>query len=189
MSFQLDANHLQSLSLIISNTLMLLVVVSILASGVINKINVYQYFIEGAKEGFQIAVRIIPYLVAILVGIGMLRVSGALDILVSMIAYTFRYVGIYGDYVYSLPVAFMKPLSGSGARGMMIDICNSYGVDSLVGRLASIMQGSTDTTFYIIALYFGSVNISRFRHAIGCGLFADIIGIIAAILIGYIFFS
>lgn len=153
------------------------------------KINVYDAFVEGAKEGFTTAVRIIPYLVAILVAIGVFRVSGCMDYLIEGIANLVSLCGINSDFVGALPTALMKPLSGSGARGLMVDAMNTYGADSFVGRLSCIFQGSTDTTFYILAVYFGSVGVVRTRHAVPCGLLADLAGIIAAILICYLFFN
>lgn len=153
-----------------------------------NKVDVFNTFIEGAKEGFQVAVSIIPYLVAMLVAIGMFRASGALDIIIGWISYGVAATGLNTDFVGALPTAFMKPLSGSGARGMMIETMQNYGADSFVGRLSCIIQGSTDTTFYILAVYFGSVNVSNTRYAVLCGLFADFVGIVAAILLGYLFF-
>jgi spore maturation protein SpmB len=152
------------------------------------KVNVYETFIEGAKEGFMVAITIIPYLVAILVAIGVFRTSGALDLLVNGIGYVVSLTGLNTDFVPALPVAFMKPLSGSGARGMMVEALNTYGVDSFVGRLASTIQGSTETTFYILAVYFGSVGIRKTRYALTCGLIADLAGVIAAIFIAYLFF-
>lgn len=153
------------------------------------KINVYDAFVEGAKEGFSTAVRIIPYLVAILVSIGVFRASGAMDFLIQGIAGVVRSCGIDDQFVGALPTALMKPLSGSGARGLMVDAMSTYGADSFVGRLACIFQGSTDTTFYILAVYFGSVSVTRTRHALSCGLIADFTGILAAIFIGYLFFN
>ena len=152
------------------------------------KINVYDAFIDGAKEGFQVAIGIIPYLIAILVAIGMFRASGAMDFMIEGLARFFAWLGLNTDFVGALPTALMKPLSGSGARGMMVDAMTQYGADSFVGRLASTIQGSTDTTFYILAVYFGSVGIKNTRYAVTCGLIADVVGIIAAILIGYLFF-
>jgi spore maturation protein SpmB len=152
------------------------------------KVNVYEAFIEGAKEGFSVAIRIIPYLVAMLVGIGLFRTSGAMTYLVDALGNLVGWFGINTDFIPALPTAFMKPLSGSGARGMMIDAMNTYGPDSFVGRLASVMQGSTETTFYVLAVYFGAVNIRKTRYAVTCGLIADITGIIAAIIISYLFF-
>ena len=154
----------------------------------VRKVNVYEAFIEGAKEGFSVAISIIPYLVAILVAIGVFRASGALEMLVSGLGSLFGMLGMNTDFVPALPVAFMKPLSGSGARGMMVEAMNTYGVDSFVGRLASAIQGSTETTFYVLAVYFGSVSVRKTRYALTCGLLADLAGVIAAILISYLFF-
>jgi transporter gate domain protein len=158
-------------------------------AGFRKRINVYDSFVEGAKEGFSTAVRIIPYLVAILVGIGVFRASGAMDYLIDGIGNAVKLCGIDSDFVGALPTALMKPLSGSGARGLMVDAMTTYGPDSFVGRLSCIFQGSTDTTFYILAVYFGSVGIVRTRHAVPCGLLADAAGVIAAILICYLFFG
>jgi len=152
-------------------------------------VNVYDAFIEGAKEGFQTAVRIIPYLVAILVGIGVFRASGAMDMLIGAIRSAVELIGLDSQFVGALPTALMKPLSGGGARGMMVDAMTTYGADSFVGRLSCVFQGSTDTTFYILAVYFGSVGIRYTRHAVACGLLADLAGIIAAIAICYMFFA
>lgn len=154
-----------------------------------SKVNVYESFIEGAKEGFQTAITIIPYLVAILVAIGVFRTSGAMDFLIDGIKFVVSSLGINADFVAGLPTALMKPLSGSGARGMMLDAMKQYGADSFVGRLVSIIQGSTETTFYILAVYFGSVNIKNTRYALTCGLLADLAGIVAAILLTYLFFG
>lgn len=152
------------------------------------KINIYEEFIEGAKEGFGVAIKIIPYLVAMLVGIGVFRASGAFDWIVNGIGYLIGLTGVNTDFVPALPTAFMKPLSGSGARGMMIDTMEAYGPDSFVARLAGTFQGSTETTFYTLAVYFGAVGIRKTRYTLTCGLFADLIGIIAAIFIAYLFF-
>jgi spore maturation protein SpmB len=149
---------------------------------------VYESFIEGAKDGFKVAVGIIPYLIAILVAIGVFRASGAMEFIIDGIGRFVALLGINTEFVEALPTALMKPLSGSGARGMMIDAMNTYGADSFVGRLACIVQGSTETTFYVLAVYFGSVGIKNTRYALGCGLLADLAGIIAAILMGYLFF-
>lgn len=157
-------------------------------NGAVKKINVYNSFIEGAKQGFQVAIGIIPYLVAILVAIGMFRASGALDLLIDGIRYGVALTGLNTDFVDALPTAFMKPLSGSGARGMMIETMKTHGADSFVGRLSCLIQGSTDTTFYILAVYFGSVKITNTRYAVVAGLIADFVGILAAILLGYLFF-
>jgi spore maturation protein SpmB len=156
--------------------------------GIKSRLNVYETFIEGAKEGFKVAVKIIPYLVAMLVGIGVFRQSGAMGFIVDGIAFIFHSVGMDTRFVDALPTAIMKPLSGSGARAMMIETMNAYGADSFVGRIASVLQGSTETTFYVLAVYFGAVNVRNTRYAVVCGLIADIVGIIAAISIGYLFF-
>ena len=169
--------------------LLMTIIVGFIAAGVRKKINVYEAFIEGAKDGFTTAVRIIPYLVAILVGIGVFRASGAMDALTDGIKWCVTVCGINADFVDALPTALMKPLSGSGARGMMVDAMTTYGADSFVGRLSCIFQGSTDTTFYILAVYFGSVGIRNTRHAVTCGLLADLAGIISAIAICYMFFG
>jgi spore maturation protein SpmA len=168
--------------------ILITVIVSFVLTAALRKVNVYESFIDGAKEGFQVAVGIIPYLVAILMAIGFFRASGAMDFLIEGISRTVAFFGLNTDFVDALPTAFMKPLSGSGARGMMIDALKTYGADSFVGRLTSIIQGSTETTFYVLAVYFGSVGIKNTRYALGCGLIADFAGIIAAIFIGYLFF-
>lgn len=168
--------------------ILLSVIITFVLTATIKKVNVYESFIEGAKEGFQVAVGIIPFLVAILLAIGMFRASGAMDFLIDGIARAVALVGLNTDFVEALPTALMKPLSGSGARGMMIDAMSTHGADSFVGRLASVIQGSTETTFYVLAVYFGSVGIKNSRYALGCGLIADFAGIVAAILIGYLFF-
>ena len=171
-----------------ANILLMTIIVGFILSGVRKKVNVYDAFIEGAKDGFQTAVRIIPYLVAILVGIGVFRASGAMDWLIGGVKWTVEAIGGNTDFVGALPTALMKPLSGSGARGMMVDAMTTYGADSFVGRLSCIFQGSTDTTFYVLAVYFGSVGVRYTRHAVACGLLADLAGIIAAIAICYLFF-
>jgi len=171
-----------------ANFILFSIIISFITMALIKKINVYDAFIEGAKEGFQVAIGIIPYLIAILVAIGMFRASGAMTFLVDGIRWLVSLTGINTEFVDALPTALMKPLSGSGARGMMIETMKMHGADSFVGRLSSIIQGSTDTTFYIIAVYFGSVGIKNTRYAILCGLFADFVGITAAILLGYLFF-
>ena len=165
------------------------IIASFIIAGMRKKINVYDTFIEGAKEGFQTAIRIIPYLVAILVAIGVFRASGAMDFLIDGIAWCVGLVGGDTEFVGALPTALMKPLSGSGARGLMVDAMTTYGADSFVGRLACLFQGATDTTFYILAVYFGSVGIRKTRHAVTCGLLADLAGIISAIFICYLFFG
>lgn len=172
-----------------ANVFLFVIIIGFIVAGMRKKINVYDAFVEGAKEGFTTAVRIIPYLVAILVAIGVFRASGCMDYLIEGIANLVNLWGINSDFVGALPTALMKPLSGSGARGLMVDAMNTYGADSFVGRLSCIFQGSTDTTFYILAVYFGSVGVVRTRHAVPCGLLADLAGIIAAILICYLFFN
>lgn len=172
-----------------ANVFLFVIIIGFIVAGMRKKINVYDAFVEGAKEGFTSAVRIIPYLVAILVAIGVFRASGCMDYLIEGIANLVNLCGINSDFVGALPTALMKPLSGSGARGLMVDAMNTYGADSFVGRLSCIFQGSTDTTFYILAVYFGSVGVVRTRHAVPCGLLADLAGIIAAILICYLFFN
>ena len=172
-----------------ANVFLFVIIIGIIDAGMRKKINVYDTFEEGAKEGFTTAVRIIPHLVAILVAIGVFRASGCMDYLIEGIANLVNLCGINSDFVGALPTALMKPLSGSGARGLMVDAMNTYGADSFVGRLSCIFQGSTDTTFYILAVYFGSVGVVRTRHAVPCGLLADLAGIIAAILICYLFFN
>jgi len=164
------------------------IIVGFIGMALRSKINVYDAFIDGAKEGFHVAIGIVPYLIAILIAIAMFRASGAMDYLIYGVKYLVSLTGINTDFVEALPTALMKPLSGSGARGMMVDTMKMYGADSFVGRLSCIIQGSTDTTFYILAVYFGSVNIKNTRYALGCGLLADLAGIVAAILLGYLFF-
>lgn len=180
--------QVSAISSVAGNFVLFFIIISFIALAVYRKVNVYETFIEGAKDGFKIAVKIIPYLVAILVAIGVFRTSGALDFIVEGIGWFFAFLGINTDFVPALPTAFMKPLSGSGARGMMLDAMNAYGADSFVGRIASVIQGSTETTFYVLAVYFGSVGIRKTRYAVVCGLIADFAGIIAAILMGYLFF-
>lgn len=168
--------------------IMLLVVLFIVA-GTVKKINVYDHFVEGAKEGFNVAIRIIPYLVAMLVAISVFRTSGCMGYLVDGIGYLVGLTGLPTDWVADLPIGLMKPLSGSGARGVMVDVMNAHGVDSFQGKLAAIMQGSTETTFYVLAVYFGSVNIKNSRYALICGLFADLVSIVVAIIVAYAFFG
>jgi len=172
-----------------ANVFLFLIIIGFILAGIRKKVNVYDAFVEGAKEGFSTAVRIIPYLVAILVAIGVFRASGAMDYLIGGIEKAVELCGINSDFVGGLPTAIMKPLSGSGARGLMVDAMTTYGADSFVGRLACIFQGSTDTTFYILAVYFGSVGIAKTRHAVPCGLIADAAGILSAIFICYLFFG
>ena len=186
---QLDSVLMNKVSTSTANILLMTIIIAFILSGIRKKVNVYDAFIEGAKDGFTTAVRIIPYLVAILVGIGVFRASGAMDMLIDGIKYSVEACGGNSDFVGALPTALMKPLSGSGARGMMVDAMTTYGADSFIGRLSCIFQGSTDTTFYILAVYFGSVGIVKTRHAVTCGLLADLAGVIAAIAIGYLFFG
>ena len=186
---QMDSLLMNKVSTSSANILLMLIIIAFIVAGFRKKVNVYDAFIEGAKDGFSTAVRIIPYLVAILVGIGVFRASGAMDMLIDGIKWSVEACGGNSDFVAALPTALMKPLSGSGARGMMVDAMTTYGADSFVGRLSCIFQGSTDTTFYILAVYFGSVGIVKTRHAVTCGLLADLAGIIAAIAIAYLFFQ
>ena len=172
-----------------ANVFLFSIITCFIIAGMRKKINVYDTFIEGAKEGFETAVRIIPYLVAILVAIGVFRASGAMDFLIDGIAWCVATLGGDTEFVGALPTALMKPLSGSGARGLMVDAMTTYGADSFVGRLACLFQGATDTTFYILAVYFGSVGIRKTRHAVTCGLLADLAGILSAIFICYLFFG
>lgn len=175
-------------STIFANTLLFTIICGFIISGMRKKINVYDAFIEGAKEGFQTAITIIPYLVAILVGIGVFRASGAMDFIIQGVRFGIASIGLNTDFVEALPTMLMKPLSGSGARGMMLDAMNTYGADSFVGRLSSIVQGSCDTTFYVVALYYGSVGIRNTRYTVQCALLADLAGAIAAIAMAYLFF-
>ena len=186
---QLNKEQMSVVSTSVANIVLMTIIVAFILAGVRKRINVYDAFIEGAKEGFQTAVRIIPYLVAILVAIGVFRASGAMDILVDGIKGLVAACGGNTAFVEALPTALMKPLSGSGARGMMVDTMTTYGADSFVGRLSCLFQGSTDTTFYILAVYFGSINIKYTRHAVTCGLLADLCGVIAAITLAYMFFG
>lgn len=185
----LDKDTITAVSSVASNVILFSIITAFIGIGVYNKINVYDAFIDGAKEGFSIAVRIIPYLIAILVSIGVFRAAGAMDIIMDGMRWVCETCGVNSDFVPALPTALMKPLSGSGARGLMIDTMNNFGADSFAGRLACAFQGATDTTFYIIAVYFGAVGIKNTRYAVPCGLLADLAGIIAAIVIAYIFFT
>lgn len=185
---QLDQMQMNVVSTSVANILLMTIIMIFILAGLRARINVYDAFIEGAKEGFSTAVRIIPYLVAILVGIGVFRASGAMDVVISGIAEAVKACGGNADFVGALPTALMKPLSGSGARGMMVDAMTTYGADSFVGRLSCVFQGATDTTFYVLAVYFGSVSVRYTRHAVACGLMADAAGVIAAIAISYLFF-
>ena len=185
---QMDKDTMNLVSTSVANILLMCIIVGFIMAGVRRRVNVYDAFIEGAKEGFTTAVRIIPYLVAILVGIGVFRASGAMDMIVGGVRWAVEACGGDGEFVGALPTALMKPLSGSGARGMMVDAMATYGADSFVGRLSCVFQGSTDTTFYILAVYFGSVGIRYTRHAVACGLLADLAGVVAAIAVCYMFF-
>jgi len=184
----LDQEAITNISNVASNFILFTVIVAFILMALFKKVNVYEAFIDGAKDGFKTAVKIIPYLVAILVAIGVFRASGAMDWVVSGFTWSFQQLGLNTDFTAALPTALMKPLSGSGARGMMVDAMTTYGADSFVGRVASTVQGATDTTFYILAVYFGSVGIKNTRYAVVCGLIADFVGIIAAILMAYLFF-
>lgn len=185
---KISQEQITTVSNFASSFILISIIISFIVLAAIKKVNVYEAFIEGAKDGFGIAIKIIPYLIAILVAIGVFRASGAMDFLISGFKELFLLIGINTDFIEALPTAFMKPLSGSGARGMMVDAINTYGVDSFVGRVASSIQGSTDTTFYIIAVYFGSVGIKKTRYAVTCGLIADFVGIVAAVFLAYLFF-
>ncbi len=175
-------------STVFANTLLFTIMCGFIWSGVRKRINVYDAFIEGAKEGFQTAITIIPYLVAILVAIGVFRASGAMDFLIDGVRYSLSAIGLNTDFVEALPTMLMKPLSGSGSRGMMLDAMNTYGADSFIGRLAAIVQGSCDTTFYVVALYYGSVGVRNTRYTVQCALLADFVGALAAIAMAYLFF-
>ncbi|RQE00808.1 nucleoside recognition domain-containing protein [Prevotella intermedia] len=185
---QMDESTMNTVTSVASNLILMSIIVIFIGAGLLRKINVYDAFIEGAKDGFTTAVRIIPYLVAILVGVGVFRASGAMDMCIGGIQWMLEQCHVNTDFVGALPTALMKPLSGSGARGLMLEAMQNYGADSFVGRLSCIFQGSTDTTFYILAVYFGSVSIRYTRHAVACGLLADLAGVIAAIGICYLFF-
>ena len=188
LSTQVDRETMNTWSTMVSNVALFGIMCLFIVSGMRKRINVYEAFVEGAKGGFETAVRIIPYLVAILVAIGVFRASGAMDVLISGIEKGFQFMGINADFVGALPTALMKPLSGSGARGMMVDAMTTYGADSFVGRLSCIFQGATDTTFYILAVYFGSVGVRNTRHAVAAGLLTDLVGVLAAIGVAYLFF-
>lgn len=186
---QMDKGEMDTVSSVSANVILFGIILSFIIAGMRKKVNVYDAFIEGAKDGFATAIRIIPYLVAILVAIGVFRASGGMDLIMDGISNLVVLCGGDPDFVAALPTAIMKPLSGSGARGMMVDTMTTYGADSFAGRLSCIFQGSTDTTFYILAVYFGSVGIKNMRHAVSCGLIADLAGIIAAIFVAYLFFG
>jgi spore maturation protein SpmA len=185
----LPKEQIATVSTFAANFILFSIIILFIVLAFIKKVNVYDAFIEGAKEGFGVAIKIIPFLVAILVAIGIFRASGAMDFVVAGFEKIFAWLGFDTRFTGALPVAFMKPLSGSGARGLMIDAMTTHGADSFIGRLSCTLQGATDTTFYIIAVYFGSVGIKNTRHAVGCSLLADLAGAIAAILIAYMFFG
>ena len=185
----LDATMMNRVGTTSANVLLFSLIVAFIVAGVRKKINVYDAFVEGAKSGFETAVRIIPYLVAMLVAIGVFRASGAMDALIDGVSWAVQRCGFDAQWVGALPTALMKPLSGSGARGMMVDAMTTHGADSFVGRLSCIFQGSTDTTFYVLAVYFGSVGVRHTRHAVAAGLLADLAGIVAAIAICYLCFA
>jgi spore maturation protein SpmA len=185
----LPKEQISQLSTFAANFTLMSIITLFIVLAFIKKVNVYDAFVEGAKDGFNIAIKIIPFLVAILVAIGVFRASGAMDFIINGIASFFAWIGVDTQFTGALPVAFMKPLSGSGARGLMIDAMTTHGADSFIGRLACTMQGTTDTTFYIVAVYFGSVGIKNTRHAIGCGLLADLAGFVTAIFVAYLFFA
>jgi len=186
---RLPKEEISAISTFAANFILIVIIISFIVLAMIKRVNVYDAFVEGAKEGFNIAVKIIPFLVAILVAIGVFRASGAMDFLIASVASFFQWMGLDTRFTGALPVALMKPLSGSGARGLMVDAMATHGADSFIGRLACTMQGATDTTFYIIAVYFGSVGIKNTRYAVGCGLLADFAGLLTAILTGYLFFG
>ena len=186
---QVDREVMNVWSTTVANVLLFSIIVGFIVCGIRKRVNVYEAFIEGAKGGFETAVRIIPYLVAILVGIGVFRACGAMEMLVDGLSWLVEWCGGNSDFVAALPTAIMKPLSGSGARGMMVDAMATYGADSFVGRLSCIFQGATDTTFYILAVYFGSVGVRNTRHAVAAGLLTDLVGVLASIFIAYLFFS
>ena len=185
----LDRETITLVSSVASNVILFSIIVAFIAMGVWRRVNVYEAFIDGAKEGFSVAVKIIPYLVAILVAIGVFRAAGAMDMLMDGMRWICTVCGVNADFVPALPTALMKPLSGSGARGLMIDTMSTFGADSFAGRLACTFQGATDTTFYIIAVYFGAVGIKNTRYAIPCGLWADAAGIVTALFVAYLFFA
>ena len=186
---RMDKDTMASVTQVASNLILLGIIIAFIVAGFFRKVNVYDAFIEGAKDGFHTAARIIPYLVAILVAVAVFRASGAMDLLIDGISWCVKQCGLDTNFVGALPTAIMKPLSGSGARGLMLEAMDNYGADSFVGRLSCIFQGSTDTTFYVLAVYFGSVSIKNTRHAVSCGLLADLAGVIAAIGVAYVFFG
>ncbi|HPS14149.1 MAG TPA: spore maturation protein, partial [Prolixibacteraceae bacterium] len=178
----------QVVSNVTSGVILTGIIIGFILMALFKKVNVYEAFIDGAKEGFGTAIKIIPYLIAMLVAIGIFRASGAMNYLVAGISWVFENLGVNTDFVEALPTAFMKPLSGSGARGLMIDAMKTFGADSFIGRLACTFQGSSDTTFYILAVYFGSIGVKKTRHALVCSLIADFAGFLAAIFVSYLFF-
>jgi spore maturation protein SpmA/spore maturation protein SpmB len=184
----LEKQQIQIISAVASNVIIFSIIIGFILLAFRKKVNVYDAFIEGAKDGFQTAIMIIPYLIAILVAIGVFRTSGAMEWTISGISWTFQQMGMNTDFIAALPTALMKPLSGSGSRGMMVDVMRNYGADSFAGRVACTIQGSADTTFYILAVYFGSVGIKNTRYALTCGLIADFVGIVSAIFMAYLFF-
>lgn len=186
---QVDRDTMNLWSTTVANVMLFTIIMAFILAGMRCKVNVYEAFVEGAKDGFTTAVRIIPYLVAMLVAIGVFRASGAMDFIIGGIGRAVEACGGNSDYVAALPTAIMRPLSGSGARGLMVDAMQTYGPDSFIGRLSCIFQGSTDTTFYILAVYFGSVGVRRTRYAATAGLLTDVCGVIAALVVGYIFFG
>ena len=185
----LDQEQIGVISRVAGNFVLFGLFISFIALAFFRKINVYDAFIEGAKEGFEVAVKIIPYLVAILAGIAVFRASGTMDYLIDGVSYLVNLVGMDTGFVEALPVAFMKPLSGSGARGLMVDLMATNGADDFASRVACVIQGSTETTFYVLAVYFGSVAIKNTRHALPCALMSEFVGVVAAIVVAYIFFG
>lgn len=189
IKFVLADNQIENFSSILSNGLILLIFLVFLLGGMYKRVNLFESFVEGAKGGFEVAIKIIPYLVAMLVAISVLRSSGAFEFITSSLGYVFSAIGVDTQFVQALPTALMKPLSGSGARAMMVDTMNTYGADSFAGRLSAVFQGTSDTTFYVVAVYFGSVAVKNTRYAIGSMLLADLVGIITSILMAYLFFG
>jgi spore maturation protein SpmB len=187
--YNLPAAQARIVSSNASYIILLSIIILFIFSAFRKRINVYDAFIEGAKNGFQVAVKIIPFLVAMLVAIGVFRASGCLELVIGALSYLVELFGLNADFIPAMPTALIRPLSGSGARAMMIETMETYGADSFAGRLSSVMQGTTETTFYVIAVYFGSVSIRKTRYAITCGLIADVVGVMAAIWVAYIFFG
>jgi spore maturation protein SpmB len=185
----LEKEQIEIVSKVGSNLLLILLIGAFIVGALVRKVNVYEAFIDGAKNGFDVTIKIIPYLVGLLVGIVVFRASGAMDLIINGLAWLFGAIGLDTDFVPALPTAFMKPLSGSGAKAMMVEAMQHYGADSFVGRLSCIFQGAADTTFYIVALYFGSVGVRKTRYAVTAGLIADLSGVIAAIVVTYLFFA